>query len=160
MLRVLDSVVSRDRSRSRGPHLAFPISEQGRHTKVMISELDTWPMSSPVNASPAALRPPAHDSGPRWCAIPFLCGSLIRYSMPVYPGAFSDFFFAYAALLYLNVCAARANFPETENARIRIFLPPRRKDAKFGRNKIVLKRIHCLFSDPCALASLREIFRD
>src|SRR5262245_39269849 len=29
----------------------------------------------------------AHDSGPRWCATPFLCGSLIRYSLPVYPGA-------------------------------------------------------------------------
>src|SRR5262249_45659381 len=32
----------------------------------------------------------AHDSGPRWCATPFLCGSLIRYSLPVYPGAFLD----------------------------------------------------------------------
>src|SRR5262245_20286717 len=34
----------------------------------------------------------AHDSGPRWCATPFLCGSLIRYSLPVYPGAFLDHF--------------------------------------------------------------------
>src|SRR5262245_54274914 len=34
----------------------------------------------------------AHDSGPRWCATPFLCGSLIRYSLPVYPGAFLDYF--------------------------------------------------------------------
>jgi hypothetical protein len=70
------------------------LSGQGRHAVVVISELDTRPMCSPVNASPAALRPPAHDSGPKWCATPFLCGSLIRYSMPVYPGAFPDPLFA------------------------------------------------------------------
>jgi hypothetical protein len=34
------------------------------------------------------LRSPAHDSGSRWIASPFLCGSFIRYSMPVYPGAY------------------------------------------------------------------------
>src|SRR5262245_56954057 len=28
-----------------------------------------------------------HDSEPKWCATPFLCGSLIRYSIPVYLGA-------------------------------------------------------------------------
>src|SRR4030095_16097361 len=42
---------------------------------------------TPVNASPASLRTQAHDSEPKWCATPFLCGSLIRYSMPVYLGA-------------------------------------------------------------------------
>jgi hypothetical protein len=42
---------------------------------------------TPVNASPASLRTQTHDSEPKWCATPFLCGSLIRYSMPVYPGA-------------------------------------------------------------------------
>src|SRR5262249_25479763 len=71
-------------------HVAFPISRQGRHTEVVISELNTWPVCTPVNASPASLRMQAHDSGPRWCATPFLCGSLIRYSLPVYPGAFLD----------------------------------------------------------------------
>src|SRR5262249_31731001 len=71
-------------------HVAFPISRQGRHTEVVISELHTWPVSTPVNASPASLRMLAHDSGPRWCATPFLCGSLIRYSLPLYPGAFPD----------------------------------------------------------------------
>ena len=44
-------------------------------------------MSTPVNASPASFRTQTHDSEPKWCATPFLCGSLIRYSMPVYPGA-------------------------------------------------------------------------
>src|SRR5215510_1284435 len=47
-------------------------------------------MGTPVNASPASLRTQAHDSEPKWCATPFLCGSLIRYSLPVYPGAFLD----------------------------------------------------------------------
>jgi hypothetical protein len=91
MPRVSDSAVS------KGPlapyaalHVAFPISRQGRHTEVVISELYTWPVGTPVNASPASLRTQAHDSEPRWCATPFLCGSLIRYSMPVYPGAFLD----------------------------------------------------------------------
>ena len=54
---------------------------------MVISELHTLPVGTPVNASPAPLRTPVHDSEPRWCATPFLCGSLIRYSMPVYPGA-------------------------------------------------------------------------
>src|SRR5262245_53927345 len=71
-------------------HIAFPVSRHGRHTEVVISELNTWPVSTPVNASPASLRMQAHDSEPKWCATPFLCGSLISYSLPVYPGAFLD----------------------------------------------------------------------
>src|SRR5262245_51408135 len=55
-------------------HIAFPISRQGRHTEVVISELNTWPVGTPVNASPASLRIQAHDSGPRSCATPFLFG--------------------------------------------------------------------------------------
>src|SRR5262249_30795435 len=39
---------------------------------------------------PASLRTQAHDSEPRWCANPFLSGSLIRYSLPAYPGAFRE----------------------------------------------------------------------
>jgi hypothetical protein len=56
----------------------------------MISEFNGWPVYTPVNASPVVLPPPAHDSGTGWFAIPFLCGSFIRNSMPVYPGAFPD----------------------------------------------------------------------
>src|SRR5262249_9430634 len=67
-----------------------PLSRHGRHTEVVISELHTWLVCTPVNASPASLRTQAHDSEPKWCATPFLCGSLIRYSLPVYPGAFLD----------------------------------------------------------------------
>src|SRR3990167_7742160 len=36
-------------------------------------------------------------------------------------------------LLSVIICAACANFPGAKNARIRTFLPPRRKDAKFGK---------------------------
>src|SRR5512132_2249637 len=57
---------------------------------MVISELHTWPVCTPVNASPASFRTQTHDSEPKWCATPFLCGSLIRYSLPVYPGAFLD----------------------------------------------------------------------
>jgi hypothetical protein len=90
-------------------HVAFPLSGQGRHAVVVISELDTWPVCSSVNASPAALRPPAHDSGPKWCATPFLCGSLIRYSMPVYPGAFpNSFFHLQPAVSRMTKCRVRS----------------------------------------------------
>ncbi len=42
---------------------------------------------SPVNASRAASRLPAHDSGPGWLATPYLYDSCIRDFTPVYPGA-------------------------------------------------------------------------
>ncbi len=38
----------------------------------IISQLNTQPACAPVNASPAALRLPTHDSGPGWLATPFL----------------------------------------------------------------------------------------
>src|SRR5713101_722930 len=53
----------------------------------IISQLNTRPACAPVNASPAALRLPTHDSGPGWFATPFLCDSFIHDSTPVYPGA-------------------------------------------------------------------------
>jgi hypothetical protein len=62
-------------------------SVQGRHAEEMISELNGWPLCALVNASPAMLPPPAHDSALERFT-PFLCGSFIRYSMPVLTGAF------------------------------------------------------------------------
>ncbi len=70
--------------------VAFPLSEQGRHAERLISELNGWPACAPVNASPAMLPPPAHDSRLERLAIPFLCDSFIRYSSPAFIGAFSD----------------------------------------------------------------------
>jgi len=69
--------------------VAFPTSEQGRHAEGLISELNGWPACASVNASPATLPPPAHDSRLERFATPFLCGSFIRDSLPVYPGAFT-----------------------------------------------------------------------
>ena len=81
MRRVFDSAASMDGLRLSVAHdVAFPLSEQGRHAEGLISELNGWPACAPVNASPAMLPPPAHDSGLERFATPFLCGSFIRYS--------------------------------------------------------------------------------
>src|SRR5487761_534433 len=53
----------------------------------IISQLDTQPACAPVNASRPILRLATHDSGSGWLATPFLYGSYIHDSMPVYPGA-------------------------------------------------------------------------
>ena len=60
------------RLRGAGPPLAdtatarvaFPTLQRGRHPGGVISELNGWPAFPPVNASPAALPSPTHDSGP------------------------------------------------------------------------------------------------
>jgi hypothetical protein len=68
--------------------VAFRILEQRRHSDFRpLSRLNTLPACSPVNASRAALRLPAHDSGPGWLATPYLYNSCIRDFTPVYPGA-------------------------------------------------------------------------
>src|SRR6266699_1280088 len=53
----------------------------------LISRLNSPACTSPVNASPAPSRPPAHDSGSPWVASPSMSDSFLPYSMPVYPGA-------------------------------------------------------------------------
>ena len=53
----------------------------------IISQLDTQPACAPVNASRPVLRLTTHDSGSGWLATPFLYGSFIHDSTPVYPGA-------------------------------------------------------------------------
>ena len=52
-----------------------------------ISRLDTRPARTPVNASPPASRPSAHDSGPVWVATPSPYDSSIRCTSPVLTGA-------------------------------------------------------------------------
>ena len=56
----------------------------------IISQLNAQPARAPVNASRAALRLPAHDSGSGWFATPFLRDSFIHNSTPIYPGALSS----------------------------------------------------------------------
>jgi len=50
-----------------------------------LSRLDTRPARSPVNASPPASRPTAHDSGPVWVATPSPYETSIRNTSPVLP---------------------------------------------------------------------------
>jgi hypothetical protein len=62
--------------------IAFPHVVQGRHPKLVISELDGWPALPPVNASRASSRLPAHDSGPQWSSFSFHVGLFhpLRYA--------------------------------------------------------------------------------
>ena len=53
----------------------------------ILSQLNTLPACTPVNASMAALRLAMHDSRSGRFATPFLYDSFIHYSTPVYPGA-------------------------------------------------------------------------
>ncbi len=55
--------------------------------KRLISQLNGWPVCTPVNASPVPLWAPAHDSGPVWLARPSPYGSFIHNSLPVLTGA-------------------------------------------------------------------------
>src|SRR5437867_11598162 len=64
-------------------HVAFPVSRHGRHTEVVISELHTSPVGTPVNASPASLRTQAHDSEPKW-----RYSFLVRLSHPLLHAGF------------------------------------------------------------------------
>ncbi len=65
MLRVSDSAGPVGDSLHNTAHsVAFPTVQRGRHPGKVISELNGWPTLSPVNASRAASRLPAHDSGP------------------------------------------------------------------------------------------------
>jgi hypothetical protein len=52
-----------------------------------ISRLNTRPTCAPVNASGTSLQACPHDSGSSWVASPSKCEFLLRYTMPVYPGA-------------------------------------------------------------------------
>jgi hypothetical protein len=66
---------------------AVPTRYRLKRRQILSSFPDTLPACSPVNASRAALRLPAHDSGPDWLATPCLCDSFIRDFTPAYPGA-------------------------------------------------------------------------
>ena len=90
MLRVSDCAGSEDGSPMTPP----PVLPSASHNSVgtpegLISQLDGWPACAPVNASPAALRPPPHDSGSGWLAGPSRCDSFIRYSLPVLPAHYA-----------------------------------------------------------------------
>ena len=64
MHRVSDCAGSEDGLPMTPPSVLPSASHNGVGTpEDLISQLDGWPACAPVNASPAALRPPTHDSG-------------------------------------------------------------------------------------------------
>ncbi len=92
MPQVSDSGDPNEHSHNALFHVAFPIVRQGRHSRTVISELNTVPMHTPTNASPRHHWSSTHSSGPERIATPFsvedLVLSLTSYSMPVLTGAF------------------------------------------------------------------------
>ena len=72
--------------RQRGAHgVAFEVASAPRRPEVVVSQLNTQPALSPVNASPAPSPAHTHDSGPLWLAKPSAYDSFIHYNPPVFP---------------------------------------------------------------------------
>ena len=68
--------------------VAFSFSERDRHLGIRpVSQLNTWPVASPVNASRRPSRDVAHHSGSGWLARPSPWGTFTSYSLPACPGA-------------------------------------------------------------------------
>src|SRR5262249_49613415 len=66
-------------------HVAFPISRQGRHTEVVISELYTWPVCTPVKRFARVLA----NAGARLGAKMVRYSFLVRLSHPLLPTGLS-----------------------------------------------------------------------
>jgi hypothetical protein len=63
--------------------VAFSSSERDRHLGIgPVSQLNTWPVFSPVNASRRPSRDAAHHSGSGWLARPSPWGTFTSYSLP------------------------------------------------------------------------------
>ena len=71
MPQVSDSGESNEHSHNALLHVAFPIRQQGRHSRTVISEVNTAPMHTPANASPRHHWSSTHSSGPERIATPF-----------------------------------------------------------------------------------------
>jgi hypothetical protein len=93
MRRVSDRAESKSVSRYRRPQFCLPHistasapqSSHRFHGGVSISRLNTWPIRTPVNASPAPLRTRMHDSEP--IAIPSPYETFTHNTLPVFTGA-------------------------------------------------------------------------
>jgi hypothetical protein len=95
MHRVLDRTRSKSVSRYRRPRFCLPTistawaprSSHRSRDGVSISRLNTWPTPTPVNASPAPLQTPTHDSEPVRVASPSPYETFIHNTLPVFTGA-------------------------------------------------------------------------
>jgi hypothetical protein len=76
---------------SSAPGVAFGLRKGlGTWISNSISRLSSRPACAPTNASGSTSRPCPHGSGSSWVASPSMCESLLRYTLPVYPGASPD----------------------------------------------------------------------
>src|SRR5215831_17413332 len=65
--------------------VAFSSAERDRHPGIRpVSQLNTWPVVSPVNASRRPSRDAAHHSGSGWLAKPSPWGTFTSYSLPAF----------------------------------------------------------------------------
>src|SRR5215831_17856854 len=65
--------------------VAFSSAERDRHLGIRpVSQLNTWPVVSPVNASRRPSRDAAHHSGSGWLAKPSPWGTFTSYSLPAF----------------------------------------------------------------------------
>ena len=95
MHRVSDRAESKSVSPYRRPQFCLPListasapqSSHRFHGGVSISRLNTWPIRTPVNASPVPLRTPMHDSEPVRIANPSPYETFIHNTLPVFTGA-------------------------------------------------------------------------
>ena len=95
MLRVSDRARSKSVSRLRRLQFCLPLSSTASAPRSghrlrdggSISRLHTWPVRTPVNASPSPLRTNLHDSEPVWVATPSLYETFIHNTLPAFTGA-------------------------------------------------------------------------
>jgi len=71
MPQVSDSGEPNKHSHTALTRVAFPIVLQGRHSRTVISEVNTAPIHTPANASPRHHWSSRHSSGPERIATPF-----------------------------------------------------------------------------------------
>ena len=71
MPQVSDSGEPKKHSHTALLHIAFPIVQQGRHSRTVISEVNIAPMHTPANASPRHHWSSTHSSGPERIATPY-----------------------------------------------------------------------------------------
>jgi hypothetical protein len=95
MLRVLDRARPESVSQYRRSQSCLPLRSRASAPKSdhrlrdggSISRLNTWPVRTPVNASPSPLPTNMHDSEPVWVASPSLYETFIHNTLPAFTGA-------------------------------------------------------------------------
>src|SRR5262245_56267063 len=71
--------------------VAFSFSERDRHLGIRpVSQLNTWPVVSPVNASRLSSRIAAHHSGSGWLARPYPVKDSHLLFFASFPGALRE----------------------------------------------------------------------